>query len=150
MAARCITAAGSTSESYCCRLARNPRFPPESNYRMKRATAFAALLLGLTLALPAAAQLQYFGYVGLDFDTDVGKTKAYSNFVHLAADAPQDPYFLSRVQGINARGLKVTIDLGKIFFCAPDYTYLCSDWQTRWNSWKAYNTSILASSKVAG
>jgi hypothetical protein len=116
---------------------------------MKRATAFAALLLGLTLALPAAAQLQYFGYVGLDFDTDVGKTKAYSNFVHLAADAPQDPYFLSRVQGINARGLKVTIDLGKIFFCAPDYTYLCSDWQTRWNSWKAYNTSILASSKVA-
>ncbi|HKO55421.1 MAG TPA: hypothetical protein VJ276_06045 [Thermoanaerobaculia bacterium] len=115
---------------------------------MKRATALAALLLGMSLCLPAAAQLQYFGYVGADSDDALGKTKNYTNFAHVSTDVPQDPYFVARVNAINARGLKATIDLSKVFFCAPDYIYLCSDWQTRWNTWKSYNASILTSNKV--
>lgn len=115
---------------------------------MKRATAFAALLLGLTLSLPAAAQLQYFGYVGLDFDDDVSKTKSYTNFAHVSTQVPQDPGVLAHIDAINARGLKATIDLSQIFFCAPEYNTLCWDWQTRWNTWKTYNASILTSNKV--
>jgi len=55
---------------------------------MKRWFAVLTLLLGASL--PAFAQLQYFGYVGADDANALRKTKSYTNFVHVAAEAPQD------------------------------------------------------------
>jgi hypothetical protein len=121
---------------------------------MKRATAFAALLVGICLSFPAAAQLQYFGYVLGGEDPDaLARTKSYTNFTHVAAQTPQDPEFLAKVNTINSRGLKVTIDLGKIFWCnEPYYDVLCggttNGWRQRWDAWKAYNASILTPAKV--
>lgn len=111
---------------------------------MKRWPVLFALLIVVTL--PAAAQLQNFGYVlaGED-DYSLASTKNYTNFTHTAASTPQDFYFLSKVNNINSRGLKVTIDLSEIFFAG---TSLRADWQQRWTDWKTYNASILTSAKV--
>ena len=106
---------------------------------------FVVFTLLLAVSLPAAAQLQYFGYVSADDDPALASTKNYTNFTHVAADTPQDYYFLSRVSNINSRGLKVTIDLSGIFFSG---TSLRGDWQQRWSDWKSYNSSILTSTKV--
>lgn len=120
---------------------------------MKRPITIAAMLFGVVFALPAAAQLQYFGYVLGGDAAMLGKTKNYTNFVHVVATMPEDAEFLARVQAINQRGLKVTIDLGQIFWCGPEYNYLCNGagpefWQERWNRWKTYNASILQPTKV--
>lgn len=109
---------------------------------------FTALLCAV-LSFPAAAQLQHFGYVFNGEDsTSLDATEGFTNFAHTVAETPQDAAFLARVNNINSYGLKATIDLGKIFWCGSNYNYLCSDWQTRWNQWKSYNSSILTSSKV--
>jgi hypothetical protein len=116
---------------------------------MKKLFAVTALLCGVFFSLPAAAALQHFGYVfNGENSTSLDSTEGFTNFAHTVAETPQDSAFLARVQNINSYGLKATIDLGKIFWCGSNYNYLCSDWQTRWNTWKSYNSSILTSSKV--
>ncbi|HKO55422.1 MAG TPA: hypothetical protein VJ276_06050 [Thermoanaerobaculia bacterium] len=120
---------------------------------MKRTTALAAMLLGLLVSFSASAQLQYFGYVFAEDAAALARTKSYTNFTHVAASIPNDPDFLAKVNTINSRGLKVTIDLGKIFWCnAPQYDRLCSgttnSYRQRWDAWKAYNQSILTPDKV--
>ena len=110
---------------------------------MKRSILSLALLF---VSLPAVAQLQYFGYVGGGDDLpSIAATKNHSNFAHTAATTPQDSLFLAKVNDINSRGMKVTIDMSGIFFAG---TSLRADWQQRWNDWKTYNTSILTSSKI--
>ena len=121
----------------------------------KLAVLFAALVCSVVSSLPAeASHIQHFGYTYATDDDALGKTKNYTNVTHIAAEAPSDSYFRSRVDAINQRGLKVTIDLTKIFFCGTNYLYLCgttgNTWQDRWNTWKTYNASILTSSKVVG
>ena len=112
------------------------------------------LLLGALLALPAAAQLQYFGYVGgADTDAALAKTKGYTNFAHLGtSDDVYDPFIVNRVNALSQRGMKATIDLGKVLWCDYDasglYRDLCWDWVQRWTTWKSVNASILTSSKV--
>jgi hypothetical protein len=112
------------------------------------------LLLGALLALPAAAQIQYFGYVGgADDDASLAKTKGYTNFAHLgASDNLYDSFIVNRVNALSQRGMKATIDLGKVLWCDYDasglYRDLCWDWSQRWTTWKAQNASILTSSKV--
>jgi len=114
---------------------------------MKRWIALLALLLGVSL--PAAAQLQYFGYVlGGEDDASLALNKSYTNFTHVVSTTPQDAAFIAKVNNINARGLKVTIDLGQIFFLGPAYVTLQSNWQQRWSDWKSYNAGILTSDKV--
>lgn len=125
---------------------------------MTRRFALAILFIAPLLALPASAQspgqLQYFGYVGNgddDFSLDV--TKGFTNFTHIwARDSPTDPFVRDRVPAIAQRGLKATIDLGRIFWCDYDldgvFHYRCTDWQTRWQQWKTFNASILSSDKV--
>ena len=114
----------------------------------------AALLLAALLSPPASAQLQYFGYVGAgDDDVSLGKTKAYTNFAHIGtSDYLYDSFITSRVNALSQRGMKATIDLGKVLWCDYDgtfqYRYLCSDWLQRWTTWKNYNASVLTSSKV--
>jgi hypothetical protein len=118
-----------------------------------------AVLLGALFSLPASAQLQYFGYVGNgDDDASLNKTYAYTNFAHLStADNPTDPFVRTRVAAIAQKGLKVTIDLGRVLWCNYDfdgdgngdgYRQLCYDFVTRWNTWKQSNASILTSDKV--
>src|SRR5262245_56441633 len=119
-----------------------------------------ALLLAAALALPAADQLQYFGYVysGCD-DVSLAKTYAYTNFTHLSTAADlTDPFVRTRTVAIAQKGLKVTIDLGLVLWCdygdvdgdgIPDgYRQLCVDYVSRWNTWKQNNASILTSDKV--
>ena len=119
---------------------------------MHRPVALGAILLGIALALPAAAELRYFGYVGGAEDTTVlAQTKSYVNFAHVASDDVFDPYLAPKVIAASQRGLKVTIDLGKVFWCPGPFGYyqsLCPDWQQRWSQWKTYNDSILSADKV--
>jgi hypothetical protein len=116
---------------------------------MKKWIAVTALLCGVFLSFPAAAQLQHFGYVfNGENDASLDATKGFTNFAHTVSETPQDAAFLARINNINSRGLKATIDLGKIFWCGTNYNYLCSDWQSRWNQWKTYNASILTADKV--
>lgn len=117
-----------------------------------RAALFAVFVCALVLAMRAEASIQYFGYVNAADDDALGKTKNHVNVTHIMAEAPTDPYLKARVDAASQRGLKVTIDLAKIFFCDATYTSLCNStgnkWQDRWASWKTYNASILTSTKV--
>src|SRR4051794_4748804 len=124
---------------------------------MTRRIALTALLLGFLLSLPASAQpgqLQYFGYAGNgDDDLGLDVTKGFTNFAHVVARSnPTDPFVRDRVTAISQRGLKATIDLGRVFWCDYDqnetFHYRCGDWQTRWQQWKTFNASILSSDKV--
>jgi hypothetical protein len=102
----------------------------------------------------AAGNLQYFGYVGGgDDDWSLAVTKAYTNFAHVwSRSSTTDPFVHTRVTAISQRGLKATIDLGRVFWC--DYTgddsfrFRCTDWLARWEQWKAFNASILTPDKV--
>lgn len=119
---------------------------------MRDRTGLAMLFVAF-LSFPASAQIQHFGYVlGGEDNTALAKTKSFTNFTHVVAETPSDLNFLNRVKAINQRGLKVTIDLGKIFWCGPEYNYLCRDvnntWQQRWTEWKTYNRDILTADKV--
>lgn len=112
------------------------------------------LLLGALFALPAMAQLQYFGYVGAaDDDVSLGKTKGYTNFAHIGTSGNiYDPFVIDRLTALSQRGMKATIDLGQVLWCDYDgdghFRYLCNDWVQRWNNWKAYNASVLTPDKV--
>src|SRR5262245_34830922 len=115
-------------------------------------------LASLVLPGAARAQLQYFGYVGSAYTTpniDQGleDSKSFTNFTHLATSALVQDDLQNRVQAAAQRGLKVTIDLGKLLWCpepgtTDDYRHLCSNYQSRWNAWVQYNLSILTSSRV--
>ncbi|MFL6233526.1 MAG: hypothetical protein ACJ76N_10370 [Thermoanaerobaculia bacterium] len=112
------------------------------------------LLLVPFTALPVAAQLQYFGYVGsADDDVSLGKTKGYTNFAHVSTSTYiYDSFVSSRVNALSQRGSKAMIDLGYVLWCDYDgsglYRDVCWDWYTRWSQWKSYNAAILTSSKV--
>lgn len=94
--------------------------------------------------------LQYFGYVGAgDDDLGLGQTRGYTNFAHIATGADVNSTFVrDRVTAMSQRGIKATIDLGKVLWCGSSYTYLCGDYASRWNTWKQVNASILTSDKV--
>jgi len=116
--------------------------------------ALALLLLGGLLALPAVAQIQYFGYVGgADDDTSLNLTKGFTNFAYTGA--PSDlasTFVLDRVSALSQKGLKGVIDLGVVLWCDYDgnqsYRHLCVDWAQRWATWKQNNAGILTSDKV--
>ena len=116
--------------------------------------ALAIILLGFLLPFPASAQLQYFGYVGSgDDDWGIAMTRGYTNFAHVwAKDSTTDPFVRDRVTAMAQKGLKATIDLGRVFWCDYDnsgrFHYRCSNWQQRWAEWKAFNASILSPDKV--
>lgn len=93
--------------------------------------------------------LQHFGYVGgADDDHALNQTKGYTNFAHIATVDVSGTFVRDRVTAMSQKGIKATIDLGKVLWCGTSYTYLCSDYQTRWNTWKTTNASILTSDKV--
>ncbi|HEX2223959.1 MAG TPA: hypothetical protein VHN15_07120 [Thermoanaerobaculia bacterium] len=126
---------------------------------MKRLLVFAVLLLGAWTSLPAAGQLQYFGYVGnADDDAGLLKTRGYTNFAHVSSrEYLYDSFVTQRVNAISAQGMKATIDLGLVLWCNYDwdgdgvgdgYRQLCGDFVTRWNTWKQQNASVLTSDKV--
>lgn len=99
-----------------------------------------------------AGNLQYFGYVGNgDDDWSLAVTKGYTNFAHVwSRGSTTDPFVRDRVTAISQRGLKATIDLGRVFWCneAAEFRYRCADWQTRWQQWKTFNAAILTPDKV--
>lgn len=113
-----------------------------------------ALLLASLAAAPAAAQLQYFGYVGgADDDNALSRTRSYTNFAHLAAKADvEDPFVRARVLALSQRGLKAVIDLDRVFWCdaGGDQAHWepCKDWIARWNRWKAFNAGVLTPERV--
>jgi hypothetical protein len=109
----------------------------------------------LTLAaLPASAQIQYFGYVGgADDDQALGETRGFTNFAYLSAgDNLSDFFIRNRVSAMAPLGIKAVIDLGKVLWCDYDgtgrYLSLCSDWAQRWSQWKTSNASILTPDKI--
>jgi hypothetical protein len=123
---------------------------------MTRRIATVLFILSV-LTLPIVAQpgqLQYFGYVGSgDDDLSLNVTQGFTNFAHVwARDSPTDPFVRDRVTAISQRGLKATVDLGRIFWCDYDHNqsfhYRCADWQTRWQQWKTFNASILSPDKI--
>lgn len=105
-------------------------------------------------SLSGPGQLQYFGYAGTaDDDRSLDMTRGYTNFSHVATrDDPLDAFVRTRVAALSQRGLKATIDLGRIFYCDYDanghFHWRCNDWETRWSQWKTANASILTSDKV--
>jgi hypothetical protein len=113
-----------------------------------------AVLVAIFWVFPAWAAIPYFGYVGATNVDEMEKTKNYVNFVHVDAEYPEDPVLLAEINNANQRGLKVTIDLGRIFWCGEDLNYLCTapgnTWQERWNRFKTYmnNAGVLTPSKV--
>jgi hypothetical protein len=119
----------------------------------------AILLLGALLPPSIHAQLQYFGYIGAaDDDASLNKTYAYTNFAHVSTGIDlYDPFVRNRVTAMSQKGLKATIDLGLVLWCDYDldgdgigdgYRQLCSDFVTRWNTWKQNNASVLTADKV--
>jgi hypothetical protein len=94
--------------------------------------------------------LKNFGYVGSgDDDLGLNQAKGYTNYAHIATVADVNSTFVrDRVTAMAQKGLKATIDLGKVLWCGSSYTFLCSDYVARWNAWKATNASILTSDKV--
>ncbi|HEU0015515.1 MAG TPA: hypothetical protein VFQ45_17665 [Longimicrobium sp.] len=102
----------------------------------------------------AAGSLQYFGYVGNgDDDWGLAMTKGFTNFAHVATrNSTTDPFVRDRVTAIAQRGLKATIDLGRIFWCDyvgdDSFRFRCNDWEARWAQWKAFNAGILTPDKV--
>ncbi len=121
---------------------------------MRKPCLLALLLLVPFAALPAAAQLQYFGYVGsADDDVSLGKTKGYTNFAHLSTTTYiNDTFVKTRVTALSQRGSKAMIDLGYVLWCDYEgtglYREVCWDWYSRWNQWKSFNATILTSDKV--
>ena len=122
---------------------------------MRRLIVFALLLLVSFTALPARAQLQYFGYVGgADDDQALSRTYGYTNFAHISATVnPADTFLRDRVTALAQKGSKAVIDLGLVLWCdyygeQQKWRYLCNDWLSRWNQWKSVNASILTSDKV--
>ena len=121
---------------------------------MRKLCLLALVFLVPFAAIPAAAQLQYFGYVGsADDDVSLGKTKGYTNFAHLSATTYlNDTFVKTRVTALAQRGSKAMIDLGYVFWCDYEgtglYREVCWDWYSRWNQWKSFNASILTSDKV--
>lgn len=111
-------------------------------------------LLGIMISLPAAAQLQYFGYhASGEDDVSLDQVKSYSNLSYIStSDDVYDTRVPSRVNAMAQRGMKAVIELGKVLWCDYDqsgfYRTLCVDWQQRWTNWKSYNTSILTPAKV--
>ncbi|HEX3530459.1 MAG TPA: hypothetical protein VH988_25640 [Thermoanaerobaculia bacterium] len=116
--------------------------------------ALAVLLLGILLALPAAAQIQYFGYDGgASDDPSLNLTKAFTNFAYIGAQSDLTSTFvLDRVNAMSQKGLKGVIDLSVVLWCDYDgdesYRHLCVDWAQRWATWKQNNAGILTSDKV--
>ncbi|MFL6234431.1 MAG: hypothetical protein ACJ76N_14965 [Thermoanaerobaculia bacterium] len=94
--------------------------------------------------------LLYFGYVGAgDDDLGLNQTKGYTNFAQIAAIADLTSTFVrDRVTPMSQKGIKATIDLGKVLWCGSNYTYLCGDYVSRWTTWKQTNASILTADKV--
>jgi hypothetical protein len=121
---------------------------------MRKLCLLTFLFLVSFAAVPASAQLQYFGYVGsADDDVSLGKTKGYTNFAHVSTSTYiYDTFVGSRVTALAQRGSKAMIDLGYVFWCDYDgsglYREVCWDWYTRWNQWKSFNAAILTSDKV--
>lgn len=111
------------------------------------------MFLALT-ALPASAQIQYFGYVGgADDDQALGQTKGFTNFAHIStSDNLGDRYIQDRIGVMAPLGIKAVIDLGKVLWCDYDgtgnYLSICWDWDQRWSQWKTFNASILTPDKV--
>jgi hypothetical protein len=106
------------------------------------------------LSLPAAAQIQYFGYVGgADDDLSLSNLNGFANFAHLSTPADLASTFVrDRVNALSQKGWKATIDLGLVLWCDYDgngsYRSLCWDWVQRWTTWKQNNASILTADKV--
>jgi hypothetical protein len=94
--------------------------------------------------------LSTFGYVGSgDDDLALNQAKGYTNYAHIATVADVNSTFVrDRVTALSQKGLKATIDLGKVLWCGTRYTTLCSDYVARWNAWKVTNAGILAADKV--
>lgn len=129
---------------------------------MKR-LVLAVLLLGACSALPASAQLQYFGFVGNGAnDQALMETSSFTNFAHLdtTADLTENT-ILDRTAAATQKGLKVTIDIGEVLWCpitnsmndivswrlcsTPANPYLYRD---RWQQWFAKNKGVLTQDKL--
>lgn len=113
-----------------------------------------SLALVALVALPASAQLQYFGYVGgADDDSALFQTNGFTNFAYLSAGVDlTDPWLQNRVAALSSHGMKAVIDLGKVLWCDYDnnntYLWICNDWQWRWSTWKAFNANVLTPDKI--
>jgi hypothetical protein len=121
---------------------------------MRSKLASFTLLIGLWVALPAAAQLQYFGYVGgADDDLSLNLLKGFANYSHVVTPSDLSSTFvLTRVNAMAQKGQKASIDLGLVLWCDyggdGSYRQLCVDWTQRWTTWKANNAAILTADKV--
>ncbi|HSS78382.1 MAG TPA: hypothetical protein VLV54_16765 [Thermoanaerobaculia bacterium] len=121
---------------------------------MSQKLAPATLLLSVFLSLPAAAEIQYFGYVGgADDDSGLNLTHGFANFAHVSSSSDlASPFVLNRVNALSQKGLKATVDLGLVLWCDYDgtgsYRSLCWDWLQRWEIWKEVNAEILTPDKV--
>src|SRR5262249_36589692 len=97
---------------------------------MNRPPSFAVLLLGILLSLPAAAQIQYFGYVGgADDDIGLTLTKGFANFAYVSTSADLSSTFVrDRVSALSQQGEKAVIGLPLVLWCDYDlnqsYRYL--------------------------
>ncbi|MBV9774404.1 MAG: hypothetical protein JO040_10670 [Gemmatimonadetes bacterium] len=55
------------------------------------------------------------------------------------------------VNAASAVNVKSVLELGQLLWCGPPtYLALCSDWDTRWSTWKSVNASVLNSGQVLG
>jgi hypothetical protein len=121
--------------------------------RVQDLTAGTATVASTCAQSPACVwtpHLRHFGYVGgADDDFALNQTKGYSNYAHIAAGSDvASPVLRDRVTAMSQKGLQATIDLGRVFWCGTNFTFLCSDYAARWNTWKQTNATVLSPDKV--
>lgn len=109
------------------------------------------LLVVLLCSIPAAAQLQYFGYVnGADEDTWIKQTNSYTNWSWLIYTPERStPWMTQRLDKLGQSNMKAILELGQLFWNpAGGYTFLHSDYVQRWNTFKTALHPYLSSGQV--
>ena len=115
-------------------------------------SALAAILVAVLLPSIATAQLQWFGYAGGGDSAMLDRTSPYINFGYFITDGnPSSTAATAAVNRIVGRDMKVLVELGQLLWAPGSnstYRSLYADFRNRWNTWKAYNSTIFSSDKI--
>jgi len=116
-----------------------------------RRLVLGVLLLGTALSLPAAAQIQYFGYVnGADEDAWIEATKSYTNWSWLVYTPERStPWMAQRLDALGRNNMKAILELGYLLWNpATNYATLHPEYLQRWNTFKTALHPYLSSGQV--
>jgi hypothetical protein len=93
--------------------------------------------------------LLWFGYAaGAEDDVSLTGTDSYANWGEVITDSVAgSTWATQRINALAAHNMKAVVELGQLLW-RPPYGQLYSNFQTRWNTWKAANASVLNSTNV--